>query len=214
MHMFHADRVRNFEKYPPTLIKKNVGSPSSPDGISSEQLENEVKPGKVPKGTNQNAEMHVQNNGENSKESNNVNNSTSNSEDGHMTSMGLFPPVAELKFNYRCDQCDAKFMYRDTYDLHDREHLNKIHPFKCHECPEAFFYVRGLNNHKDTHNKQKKSNSEIYESDGERGRKRTKDYVTVVRQRSDNSVSRKLQTSATNRYPKRFGGKLKKNRRR
>ena len=34
-HMFHKHQVRNFEKYPPTVIRKNVGSPSSPNGISS-----------------------------------------------------------------------------------------------------------------------------------------------------------------------------------
>ena len=240
MHMFH--QVRNFEKYPPTVIRKNVGSPSSPDGISSEHSKNdqmssehskndgkekllaedndnainsgteactqENSDGKVPKGKNQNAEMHVQNDGKNSEKSNTVNDSTSKLEDGHMTSIGLLPPVAELKYNYCCDQCDAKFVYSCTYDLHAKEHLNKVCPFKCDECPEAFFYVRGLNHHKDLHTRQKKSNYEIYETDGQRGRKRTKDYVGVVRQRSNNSVSLKLQTSATYRYPKRFRGKL------
>ena len=224
-----------FRKIPSYCYKENVGSPSSPDGISSEHSENELKDGKekllaedngksinscteectqgksdgkVPKGKNQKAEMHVQKDGENVEQSNTVNDSTSSLDDGHTTSIHLLPPVAELKYNYHCDQCDAKFVYSATYDLHAKEHLNKVRPFKCDECPEAFFYVRGLNHHKESHTRQKKSNYEIYETDGQRGRKRTKDYVGVVRQRSNNSVSCNLQTRATNRYPKRFRGKL------
>ena len=164
--------------------------------------------GKVPKGKNQKAEMHVQKDGENAEESNTVTDSTSKLDDGHTTSISLLPPVAELKYNYRCNQCDAKFVYSATYDLHAKEHLNKVRPFKCDECPEAFFYVRGLNHHKESHSRQKKSNYEIYETDSQRERKRTKDYVAVVRQRSNNSVSRNLQTSTTNRYQKRFRGEL------
>ena len=209
--------------------------PSSPDGISSEESENEVKRGKkklleedndkainsgtemdiqedndekVPEVRNQNGEMHVENDEKNSEESNTVHDSTSKLEEGNTSSIGLLPPVVELKFNYHCDQCDTKFVYRDMYDLNAKEHLDRIRPFKCDECPEAFFYVRGLNHHKDSHKRQKKSNSELYESDGVRRKKRTKDYVGVARQRSVNSVSRKKADQCHKYIPKRFRGKL------
>ena len=33
---------------------------------------------------------------------------------------------AELKTNFTCDQCDAKFVYQNTYDIHVQEHLNMV----------------------------------------------------------------------------------------
>ena len=34
-HMFHLHRIRNIEKYPPTVFKRNIGPPTSPDWMSS-----------------------------------------------------------------------------------------------------------------------------------------------------------------------------------
>ena len=34
-HMFHSHRICNIEKYPPTVFKRNIGPPMSPDWTSS-----------------------------------------------------------------------------------------------------------------------------------------------------------------------------------
>ena len=50
---------------------------------------------------------------------------------------------ADLKYQFKCDQCDAKFMYKDTYDLHAKDHLDQLRPYRCEDCPESFFYEGG-----------------------------------------------------------------------
>ena len=78
----------------------------------------------------------------------------------------------ELKKDFKCDQCNAEFVYQNSYELHAQEPLDAIRPFKCDECPEAFLYEGGLKHHSEWHWCQRKSNMEVYEN-ATRGRNRT-----------------------------------------
>ena len=115
---------------------------------------------------------------------------------------------AELKTNFTCDQCDAKFVYQNTYDIHVQEHLNKIRPHKCPYCPESFFYEGGLNHHVQSHTRQKRSNSEVYGNEFSRGRKRIKTVPRGGRKRSVNSASHKKYGAANTHFPRRYRGRL------
>ena len=115
---------------------------------------------------------------------------------------------AELKTNFTCDQCDAKFVYQNTYDIHVQEHLNKVRPHKCPYCPESFFYEGGLNHHVQSHTRQKRSNSEVYGNEFSRGRKTIKTVPRGGRKRSVNSAVRKKYGAANTHFPRRYRGRL------
>ena len=115
---------------------------------------------------------------------------------------------AELKTNFTCDQCEAKFVYESTYGVHVQEHLDKIQPHKCPYCPESFFYEGGLKHQVESHTRQKRSNSEVYGNEVSRGRKRIKTVPRGGRKRSVNLASCYKSEAANTDYPRRYRGKL------
>ena len=247
-HMFHSHRVRNVDKYPPTVIKKTMASPSSheitssddanntvdgdsaekSDGKSMDVKDDEVEASKavnsagvksmeVDSGSVNLAQVHGIDTSvhegqaksqavdeakadENANEVRNENNAQGTGSARNRRSVFSTPHV-DLKLNFFCDQCDASFVFKTTYDTHAKEHLDELRPFKCAYCPEAFFYQGGLTHHESAHKRQIEKNGEVYgidstegktKTDSTRGRKRTRGSGTAARYRSENLCLKKI----------------------
>ena len=267
-HMFHSHRVRNVDKYPPTLIKKMMAAPSSHEVTSSDDADKTIQGDSADKsnvkavdveddesevrGSENSAVVEcMEEDGEGSGSLNlaQVDAHEASDHEGHSKSETVYKATsdengneirneddvqgtegprnrqstfstehAQMKMNFFCDQCDASFIFKSTYETHAKEHLDEVRPFKCSYCPEAFFYQGGLTHHEAAHEHQIENNGEVYgidrgekktDNDSTRGRKRTRGRGQAVRYRSENSVSRKsLKLAEELQYPRRFRGKL------
>ena len=151
-HMFHSHRIRNIEKYPPTVFKRNIGPPMSPDWTSSNG-ERGAHEDKISKGKSEKDALKEPINSDtvDACEQSNVKTTDTNVNGGRHETVEKLNATsggakevrpnnnesstklkhAELKTNFTCNQCEAKFVYQNTYDTHVQEHLNKIRPHKC-----------------------------------------------------------------------------------
>ena len=180
-HMFHAHRIRNIEKYPPTIMKKSYRSPESlhldtENSLSEDDADNKDESAKdsasmsahnATGGTDNpdipDEEHENQNDMQGEKKKTNEKDDTASDE---------MNQDSKSAANESTDTANNSYLgASDSQPLLSLQNLSmtmyqKDEPtVQCPECPQKFFYRSGLKHHYETHVRQREREKSLYNCD-------------------------------------------------